>query len=102
MMAAACPIRPSTRALCRAQRKCWFASIFRGGFPFARMGRVEARDRLEAQTEFEQGLNTFIGAGRTLMSFRTHSLVPAQDVIEENATAYLVLEWPEGAAILRS
>ena len=69
---------------------------FPRGISVRENGVVEPRDRMEAQEEFEKGLTGFVEAGHALMSFKTHSLVPAQDIIEENSTAYLVLEWPEG------
>ena len=57
---------------------------------------IGPRDRQEAQDEFERGLLGFIEAGKTLVGLKTHTLVPALDIVEENSTAYLVLEEPKG------
>ena len=69
---------------------------FPRGISVRDLDEIEPRDRMEAQEEFERGLAGFIEAGKTLISIETHSLVPAIDIIEQNSTAYLVLEWPEG------
>ena len=71
---------------------------FPRGISVRETGDVEPRDRQEAQEEFERGLAGFTAAGKTLMGLQTHTLVPALDIVEDNATAYLVLEWPEGRA----
>lgn len=59
-------------------------------------GLVAPRDRKEARDEFELGLSGFIDAANALIELQTHTLVPALNLVEENGTAYLVLEWPEG------
>ena len=76
--------------------KVLLREYFPRGISVRENGEIAPRGRVEAQAEFEHGLSGFIEASVQLISFKTHALVPAQDIIEENGTAYLALEWPEG------
>jgi len=69
---------------------------FPRGISVREAAQIESRDRQEARLEFSMGLAAFVGAAKSLIELKTHALVPALDIIQENSTAYLVLEWPDG------